>query len=266
MRSLLVLVLLASPALAETRSLPPRIAKAAGDAVTAAQKADAKGDLHEAVKLYERAQAIAPHPDTMFNIADVQRRAKDFDDAIISYDKYLELAPDAADRKAIQKLLAELRAMPGTLEIEFDEPDGKVLVDGKYVGIAPIKVKVLGGTHQIDVITPVRYGHMACPVSVGGSRDCRVGAKPRKDGNVVISGSWIMGGQSWPIGDQRFEVRGRFTARPGRYELKIDDRQCAPMVLDVKAGDDLTYAYITFTEAKRGGCRSFVLAQQQVKL
>lgn len=266
MRSLLVLVVLASPALAGTRSLPPRLAKAAGDAFTAAQKADAKGELDEAVKQYKRAQAIAPHPDTMFNIADVQRRAKDFDDAITSYENYLELAPEAPDRKAIEKLLVELRAMPGTLEIESVEPDGRVYVDGTYAGMAPLHVKVPGGTHQIDVITPITYGHMACPVSIGGTRDCRVGAKPREDGNVVISGSWIMGGRSWPVGDQRFQVRGRFTARPGRYELDLDDRQCGPVVIDVKAGDDLTYAYITFAEAKRGGCRSFVLAQQQIKL
>src|SRR5688572_11651797 len=101
MRCLLVLVLLASPALAGTRDLPPRLTKAAGDAFTAAQNADAKGELDDAVKHYRRAHAIAPHPDTMFNIADVQRRAKDYDDAITSFETYLELAPDAADRKAI---------------------------------------------------------------------------------------------------------------------------------------------------------------------
>ncbi|MBA3456218.1 MAG: tetratricopeptide repeat protein [Deltaproteobacteria bacterium] len=266
MRSLLVLVLLSAPLLAGTRALPPRLSKAAGDAFNAGQKADAKGDPAEAVKQYRRAYAIAPHADTMFNIADVQRRAKDYDGALTSYEKYLELAPDDPDRKVIEKLVAELRAMPGTLEIESDEPDGKVFVDGKYVGMAPIKVKVPAGTHQIDVITPITHGDMACPVSIGGSRDCRVGAKPRDDGNVVISGSWIMGGQSWPIGDQRFEVHGRFTVRPGRYELKIDDDQCGPLMLDVKAGDDLTFAYITFVNPKARGCRRFEIAQQQIKL
>lgn len=266
MRALLVLVLLAAPVLASPRRAPARLSKAAGDAFTAAQKADAAGDLDLAVKHYRRAHAIAPHADTMFNIADAQRRAKDYDHAITSYETYLELTPDAADRKAIEKLVRELRAIPGTLEIESDEPDGQVFVDGKYVGLAPIKVEVASGTHQIDVITPITYGHMACPVSAGGRRDCRVGAKPREDGNVVISGSWILGGRSWPVGDQRFEVRGRFTARPGRYELDLGTNQCGPVVLDVKAGDDLTYAYVTLTEPKGGGCRRFELAQQQVKL
>lgn len=266
MRALLVLVLLASPVIAGPRPLPGRLTKGAGDAFTAAQKADAKGDLDEAVKQYRRAQAIAPHPDTLFNLAAVQRRAKDYDHAIKSYEQYLELAPDAADRKAVEKLIAELRAMPATLEIECDEPDGKVFVDGTYVGMAPIQVKVLAGTHQIDVITPITHGDMACAVSPGGKRDCRVGAEPRDDGNVVISGSWIMGGRSWPIGDQRFEVHGRFTARPGRYELKLDDNQCAPVHIDVPAGDVVTFAYITFTEAKRGGCRNFELAQKTIKL
>ncbi len=266
MRSLLVLVLLAAPVLAGPRGLPPRLAKAAGEAFAAAQKADAKGDLDETIKQYKRAHAIAPHPDTMFNIADAQRRAKDFDDAIKSFETYLELAPEASDRTAIEKLLGELRALPGTLEIESDEPDGKVFVDGKYVGKAPIKVEVVGGTHQVDVITPITYGHMACPVSIGGKRDCRVGAKPRDDGNVVISGSWILGGRSWPVGDQRFEIRGRFTARPGHYVLKLDDNECAPVEIDVPAGDVLTYVYLTYTDGKRGGCRGFDVAQQRVKI
>jgi hypothetical protein len=82
----------------------------------------------------------------------------------------------------------------------------------------------------------------------------------------VISGSWIMGGRSWPVGDQRFRFRGRFTARPGTYELDLDDRQCGPVVIDVKPGDDLTYAYVVFTEGKRGACRTFELTQRQVKL
>ncbi len=264
MRALLVLVLLATPVLAGPRPLPARLAKAAGDAFAAAQKADAKGDLDEAVKQYRRAHAIAPHADTMFNIADAQRRAKDYDDAITSLESYLELAPEAPDRKAVEKLIAELRALPGTLEIECNEPDGKVFVDGRYVGMAPIQVKVPSGTHQIDVVTPITHGDMACPVSAGGRRDCRVYAKPREDGNVVISGSWIMGGQSWPVGDQRFEVHGRFTARPGRYELKIDDNQCDLLNLQVPAGDDVTFAYITFVDPKARGCRRFEIKQQQL--
>jgi len=266
MRSVLVLALLVGSALAGPKRLPPRLTKAAGDAFAAAQQADAKGDLDEAIKHYRRAHAIAPHPNTMFNLADAQRRAKAYDDAITSFEAYLALAPDASDRKSIVKLLAELRALPGTLEIESDEPDGRVFVDGKYAGKAPLDVKVAAGTHQIDVITPITYGSMACPVSVGGTRDCQVGAKPRDDGNVVISGSWILGGYSWPVGDQRFEIRGRFTARPGRYELKFDDQQCGPVVLDVKAGDELTYAYITFVDPKARGCRKFELAQRTIKL
>ena len=268
MRALLGLLVLVSTALAAPRPLPGRLAKAAGDAFTAAQKADAAGDLEEAVKQYRRAHAIAPHPDTLFNLADAHRRAKDYVDAITSLEAYLALAPDARDRKAVEKLIAELRALPGTLAIKCDAQDGRVFVDGKYVGMAPVNVKVQAGTHQIDVITPVTHGDMACAVSPGKNRDCRVGAKPRDDGNVVISGSWIMGGRNWPIGDQRFKVHGRFTARPGRYELKLDDNQCAPVHVDVPSGDEVTYAYITFTEAQRGGggCRSFELAQTRVKL
>jgi tetratricopeptide (TPR) repeat protein len=270
MRAIVCLILLGGAAVADPKGVPAKFAKAAGDAFGKAQAADAKGDLGEAVRQYQRANAIAPHPNTYFNLADVQRRAKHYEDAADAYAKYLELAPDAADRKAVEKLIGELRAMPATLVVELEEPDGQVFVDGLHVGAAPVTATdVPKGTHQVDVVTPITFGDMPCAVGAGGKRTCRVHARPRVDGNVVLSGSRTMGRRSWPIGDQRFHLHGRFALRPGHYDLvKVVDRQCAPLPLDVPDGEDIvTYAYVTYPDPRppRNACIELKIAQQQVR-
>ena len=268
--AVLCVTLLSVTAVAGPKSPPAKFAKAAGEAFRKAQAADAKGDLDEAARQYQRANAIARHPNTFYNLADVHRRANHVEDAAVAYAKYLELAPDAPDREVVAKLIAELHAIPGSLVVEQEEPDGQVFVDGRLVGAVPVTVaNVAKGTHQIDVVTPITFGDMPCAVGAGGKRTCGVHARPRVDGNIVLSGSWTMGGHSWPIGDQRFHMHGRFTLRPGHYELvKVVDRQCAPLPLDVPAGDDVvTYAYVTYPDPRPKGnaCIDLKIAQQRVR-
>lgn len=270
MRAVMFLMLAAGVATAAPKSVPAKFAKAAGDAFAKAQAADAKGDLDEAARQYQRAIQIAPHPNAYYNLADVLRRDHRIDPAIAAYTKYLELSPDAPDRSAIEKLVRELAAMPSTLEIEMDEPDGVAFVDGKLAGPMPATMTGLAkGTYQVDVVTPITFDDMACAVSAGSKRTCTLHAKPRVDGNVVISGSWLATGRSWPIGDQRFHFHGRFTARPGHYELKgFSDDQCAPLPLDVPEGEDIvTYAYVTFppSHARGHACTDLKITQQRVK-
>ena len=244
-----ILVLgLAASAAAGPKPLPPKLAKAASAAFAAAQAADKKGDLDAAWKQYERAIAIAPHPSTYFNLADVQVRSKSIRQAIRSYEQYLELATDAGDRKAIEKRIGELRAMKGTLEVELDEPDGLVFIDGKQVGKSPGAFSVKAGTYHIDVITPITHGSGTCEAIALRSSSCHVGAAAREDGNVVMGATWSAGGLGWPVDGQKFHLNGRFTARPGTYALKVHDRQCAPLKLVVPPGDVLTYAFVTFPE------------------
>jgi len=78
-----------------------------------------------------KAFAIAPHPNTQYNLADVLRRRKHIQGAIDAYKKYLELEPIAADRKQVEHLIAELDAIPGTMIIEVEESDALVFVEGE---------------------------------------------------------------------------------------------------------------------------------------
>ena len=242
----------AATAVAGPKPLPPKLAKAASAAFTAAQAADAKGDLQAAIKQYERAIEIAPHPSTYFNLADVEVRAKAISSAIRSYEKYLELAPKATDRKAVEKRIVELHAITGTLDFEIHEPDALLFIDGNPAGKLPDgklrQVQLRAGVYEIDVITPITHGFAACEVRAMQTASCPVPIKPREDGNVVMSASWNMTNRNWPVGDQRFDLKGRFTARPGPYELKIHERECEPLKILVNKGDVLTYIFVTYPD------------------
>src|SRR5262245_46418639 len=103
----LALVLVAGVAAADPKAAPDgdKYTKAAGEAFAQARAADEAGKLDKALRLYEKAQAISPHPNTVYNIADVQRRKGRTKKAIEMYKKYLEMAPQAADRATVEKLI-----------------------------------------------------------------------------------------------------------------------------------------------------------------
>jgi tetratricopeptide (TPR) repeat protein len=268
MRALALVSVLATAgtAAAGPKQLPPRLAKAASTAFLAAREADAKGDLETARAQYQRAIDIAPHPDTYFNLADVEVRRKVIASAIEAYEKYLELAVEAKDRKVVEKRLAELRAMKGTLEIEMNEPDGVVFLNGVPSGKVPGKVDVLAGTYSVDIITPITAGSGTCEATALRSSTCHVGAAVREDGNVVMGATWSSLGGNWFQDGQEFHLRGRFTLKPGTYQLMAHDRQCAPVTLVVPKGDVVTYAFITLPEAIKSdrGCVPLKIQQRRV--
>ena len=201
MRALAILVLIATAAHAQpapkanTKRAPDKFVKAAGDAFVAAAEADGKGDLRTALGLYEKAYAISPHPSTIYNVADIQRRLSLLRQSIKSYETYLALSPDAKDRGEVEALVDQLSKTPGTLVIYTSEASdrnsvdlgaGIVLVDGeikrkpgpvpeqKPRNRAEISIQVPPGQHVIDLVTPITYATDECEVDPGGQRYCEL--------------------------------------------------------------------------------------------
>ena len=289
MKALLVVVALAGAAHAETKTkrAPDKFTKAAGDAFTAAAEADGKGDLRTALALYEKAHAISPHPSTIYNIADVQRRLSLIKAAIRSYETYVAMAPDAKDRAEVDALLEQLAKTPGTLVIftspvtdreSIDLASAFILVDGdikKRPGPVPtlkprdrpeIHLQLPPGEHVVDAVLPLTYATRACDVEPGTQRFCQLEAEPRIDGNVVVSAK-----------TRRFEVladrRGkqlvykRFELSAGKHRLLVKDRSygCAPLPIDA-TGNSVSYAFIETTEFdgyKR--CRTLDIKQHRLQ-
>ena len=290
MKALLVIVALAGAAHAETKlkRAPDKFTKAAGDAFAAAAEMEGKGDLRAALALYEKAHAISPHPSTIYNIADVQRRLSLVTQAIRSYETYVAMAPDAKDRAEVDALIEQLAKTPGKLIIHtsnvtdrdsIDLAAAFILVDGeikKRPGPVPtmkphdraeIHLQLPPGEHVVDAVMPLTYATRSCDVEPGTQRFCMLEAEPRIDGNVVVSAR-----------TRRFDVlaerRGkqlvykRFELPAGKHRLLVKDRSygCAPLPLEAAGGNAVTYAFIDTTEYdgyKR--CRTLDIKQHRLQ-
>jgi tetratricopeptide (TPR) repeat protein len=283
---------LAAPAAADDpakrKATPDKFVKAAGEAFVQAVEADKAGDLKTALGLYQKAYAISPHPSTIYNIADVQRRLLLFADALKSYETYLALAPGAADRKDVEAVIDKITKTPGTLlvsTVEASDPDAVdlknayVLVDGEVKikpGTAPQPLKawgtrigfmipVPGGVHVVDVVTAITHGHQACSVSVGGEGFCMVKAKPRIDGRLVINSSERnLSVRTEPKG--KTIVGQRVDLPAGKHRLLVRDRsyECSPVAVTLPAGDDVQLVFLSTPDYEFERCRSIDVKQQRL--
>jgi tetratricopeptide (TPR) repeat protein len=259
---------------ARRKATPDRFTKAAGEAFTEAVAADKAGDLKTALGLYQKAYGISPHPSTAYNIADVQRRLLLYADALRSYETYLALAPSAGDRRDVEALIDQLARTPGTLHLVTGDASDPNAVDWKsaYVlvageiklrpGTAPQPQKESGGslgyqlalpagTYVVDVVTPITHGHQTCRIEVGGRGICRLSARPRIDGRLVVNAS---------IAGQRRELP------PGKHKLLVRDRtyECRPIPVDLPAGGDVHYVFVSTAEYEFERCRALDVKQHRL--
>lgn len=252
----------APPAPATKGAGAAAVVAAAAQAFEAAHVAAARGELDEAARQYRRSHAILPDPRALRGLADVLQRGGQLGEAATAWEQALALEPRARDRADIEARIATLRATPGRLTVELEEPDAQVWIDGALAGTTGSTIEVAAGTHRVDAITAISFGTMACAVSAGRRNTCRPRVRPRTDGNVVLSGTWTMGGVSWRIGDQRFQFPARFVARPGRYDLSgmSGSKPCRPIWLEVPARG-VVYAYLTYRAPGPSRCADITLEQ-----
>jgi len=281
-------LLLTSTAFALPNMAPDMYTKPAGEAFTAAAAADAAGDLRTALGLYQKAHAISPHPSTIYNIADVQRRLGNLESAIKSFETYLAMAPDASDRAKVEKTLDELYQTPGTLFIitveasnpeALDLPAAYAIVNGKIekkpgpVGthkirkIPVIELSVPPGEHVVDLVTPLTYATRECEVGPGEQTWCELHAQPRIDGNVVVSAT---NRQIDVKQDRRSKdvVFNRFELPAGKHRMLVIDRNygCAPLTIEPAGANAVSYTFLRATEYERlKRCRALDIKQHKLQ-
>ena len=274
---------------AKRKATSDKFTKAAGEAFRDALAADQAGDLRTALGLYLKAYGISPHPSTIYNIADVQRRLQLFPDALKSYETYLALAPAADDRRDVEATIDKLARTPGTLHLltadasdpnAVDWKSAYVLIDGEIKlrpGAAPQPQKEYGnqlgfalpipaGTHMVDVVTPITHGHQTCRVEVGSRGACRLTAKPRIDGRLVVNASARNLSVRADAKD-RLSLSGlRVELPPGKRKLIVRDRsfECRPISVDLPAGGDVQYVFVATTEYEFERCRALDVKQQRL--
>lgn len=282
----------ANPTTAKRKKTPDRFAKAASEAFVAATEADEKGDLPAALGLYQKAFQISPHPSTIYNIADVQRRLGKLTDAIMAYETYLAIAPSASDRRDVAAVIDRLARTPGTIYVtttgdadpkSVDLASGYILVDGRLElrpGKEPtmiadtrlfgLEIKAAGGLHVIDVVTPLTYAQTTCAVRPGERSICTVTAPPRTDGNVVVSGLERQVTVRVDHTDHRNDSRmsTRFARPPGRTRLLVRDgtHECPQLVLEAPRGHHVAYAFLATTEPSTyARCRAFDIQRHELR-
>jgi tetratricopeptide (TPR) repeat protein len=109
------------------------------------------GNCSGAIAEFNASLAIAPRPNTLFNIARCQETLNRYDLAIRAYEQYLELAPaDDPDRATVEATMRQLRNLLGTIHVASNVPAEVWLAD-RVVGDAPGDVLVPGGRHVIEL-------------------------------------------------------------------------------------------------------------------
>jgi len=109
------------------------------------------GDYRGALSAFESAQAHAPAPQALFNVARCQERLGQLADAIESYSEYLQADPAAPDREVVSARITELRSrlpLEASLRVSV-EPPSPVSVDGAAAGVSPVAVRLQPGTHRV---------------------------------------------------------------------------------------------------------------------
>ena len=283
--SVLALALTAAPAAADRAAfgpLPkpgPAVRKPAAVTWTAealstfadAIMADKAGDLEKAESFYRRGGSDENQPAVLYNLADVQRRMERTRDAIESYKKYLEAAPDAPDRAEVEKLIARLAATPPIVTVDGEEPRAVVYIDGVLAGPSPQSVSLTEGKHVFDRISPTSYDHHAWTGKAGEVRHLQGYGNKETLGNVVLSAApgVQLSGRWRDDADREWELPSRTTLAPGRYQTTLfrDNYACNPLVFDVPKGDGVTFVYIdapTRDPKERGACLPITVKVKKV--
>jgi hypothetical protein len=165
--------------------------------------------------------------------------------------------PNAVDWKSAYVLVAgEIKLKPGATPQPHKDFGGQL----------GFEIPMPAGTYVVDVVTPITHGHQTCRVDVGGRGFCRVSAKPRVDGRLVVNASdRALTVRSDP--KARGSIAGsRLELAPGKHKLHVRDRsfECPPIAVALPPGGDVQYVFVSTNEFEFERCRSLDVKQQRL--
>jgi len=246
----LVLLLLVglSPAAARAQAESPSAASVA-EARSLFERGLAAADAErwgEAVELFRRARDVVERPSIVFNLGQALMRLGQSSEARAALERFIVIADPAADRAdadVARRLLGELGATQGTLELAVEPADSLVELDGAPVeGTGAERVLTLDpGRHRLSV-TADGYRPDRFEVSVlAGSRERRstiLERLPTRPATLVVHAN------------ENSEVRidGLLAGR-GEVEREVDPG--AHRVLVVDGGTTVLERELTLSEGER---------------
>jgi len=280
-RALVALVAWAGLAHADGhKPAPDKFAARAAAVFDKAVAAEQANKWREAVQLYEQAFELSPHPNTIFNVASLYADHGEDKRALEAFQLYLDLAPTAQDRAAVDQRIAAILGKKATVPLEtsreIDVAESYVLIDGDFLAKpgqareAKLSVTYAPGHHWAAVVSPVSFGVRA----FGSSSDyddraepIHVQAEPRADGNLLVLLDYGIKGE---LEGKHIDDEGRrYQAPAGVHWLKLrdHDRECRPLRVDIPAGDATAVVFVMpadVSEHEEKRCRTLVVKQQKL--
>lgn len=111
----------------------------------------------EALEFFRRSYALAPRPNTLFNMAGIYVRLGRGTDAVEAYQGFLASAPpDDPDRPAAERALALAESSVGHLELAVTPADASVRIDGRRTdATGPVRQLLLDpGQRALSISAP----------------------------------------------------------------------------------------------------------------
>ncbi|HEY8077103.1 MAG TPA: PEGA domain-containing protein [Labilithrix sp.] len=254
------------PAPTATASAPPSAPTATTPAApepTAAKKEEAKQRFERAMALFDKkawdaalaefleSRAAYPTRSNTQNAGICLRNLNRFDEALDMFEALLKEFPNlsASDRAAVEKEVAELQQLVGTIEIRTEEKGAQIAVDGRDRGQTPSwPLRVSAGSHTVRVFKE-GLQPFEKRVEVAGRQNVVVDAKLEalgqsgrlsvtEDGSKVadvVVDNVVVGKTPWQglvgVGDHVVFLRGEGNLGTQPAAASVRTNQVTPIVL-----------------------------------
>jgi len=141
-----------------------------------------RGEFSDALADFQAAYGIYPSPKLLLNIGQSSRELGRPVEAIEAFEQFLAEAHDAPERVVLEakKSVEELATQVGRLQIECPLSGAEITLDGKRIGVAPVKdtIRVTAGRHQVQAIHAGMSPANTSPYVLAGTVE-RVVLRPR---------------------------------------------------------------------------------------
>lgn len=128
---------------------------AAAETLSDAHRAYDNNDFRKAIRIFDAHYKKNSSAGLLFNLGKCHEKLGNLQAAIASYEAYLKQRPDAPDKTSVTQLLIRLRRkeveLRPTLSLKSSPRGARVYWDAKFIGETPVAIKVVAGTHALEL-------------------------------------------------------------------------------------------------------------------
>jgi tetratricopeptide (TPR) repeat protein len=215
-----------------------------------------EGRTNDAKTEYYESAQLSPQANTYYDIAMMWLAIGSYGDCADQLKKYLELAPKAADRAEVERIIKELETrvpdvFVGARDFAGSEPGLVVLLDGQVMGAGPLTIHPPAGRHVIERIGPTLYARSEVNIETGHNDEEVEPTAAASTGNVIMDGlAPFEAPVVWKENGVTFAAQQRFKLPVGHYKTSGRENPqearvlCKPLEFDVRSTTELTHVHV----------------------